>query len=557
MSAITPSIKDNSINKLLSVFERVRANPRIALVVTAAAAISIIIALVLWLQSPEWRVLYNKISDQEGGKVVEQLTKLNVPYRFDEGAGSIMVPEDKIYEVRLKLAQLGVPNTDGTGFELLDQEKLGISQFNEQITYQRALEGELARTIETIGSIQSARVHLAIPKPSVFVREQKKPSASITVVLDSGRKLEAEQVNAITNLVSSAVSGLDAESVTIVDQGGRLLSEKGERALQTSQLKYTSEVEQDLQERIYSILSPVVGGQNIRAQVTAQIDFTTHEQTAEQYQPNTDPTKMAIRSKQSNLAEQGGRSAVGGVPGALSNQPPTPSSAPLTQPAQAEKSKDKSANAIKDTVTVPYSTNNDETTNYELDRILIHTKQSPGKIQHLSVAVVVNHILDKNGEQVPLTKEKMAQISSLVKKAVGFSESRGDSLETINTAFSLIDEAPQIPFWKQRAFINLLYAMGRYLFIALVIWILWRKVVQQAWGRYQEAAAQQLEMERQAREEELEAQARKKEIALREKAQQRADTDVNSQQLRDLAEHEPQVIAFVMRRWMNKELTGK
>jgi flagellar M-ring protein FliF len=554
MIATTPDIKDNGINKLHSLFERVRANPKVALIVTASAAISIIIALILWLQTPDWRVLYSNISDQKGGEVVDQLTKLNVPYRFDERAGSIMVPEDKIHEVRLKLAQLGVPKADGAGFELLDQAKLGISQFNEQITYQRALEGELARTIETLGTIQSARVHLALPKPSVFVREQKKPSASITVVLVAGRKLEPEQVVAITNLVSSAVTALDAENVTIVDQNGRLLSEKGAQALQTSQLKYTSEVEQDLQERIQSILAPVVGGQNIRAQVTARIDFTTHEQTAEQYQPNTDPTKMSIRSKQSNYAEQGGRNRVGGVPGALSNQPPTPASAPLTQPTQSAEAK---TNTDKETIVVPFSTNNDETTNYELDRTLIHTKQSPGKIEHLSVAVVVNYARQTNGEQIPLSKEKMAQIESLVKKAVGFSESRGDSLDTVNTMFSLEEDEPDIPFWKQRAFIDLLYIMGRYLFIALIVWILWRKVVHQAWTRYQEATTLRLEMERQARKEEKEAQAHKKEVALREKAQQRADTDVNTQQLRDIAEHEPQVIAFVLRRWINKELTGK
>lgn len=290
--------------KSLEWLNRLRANPKIPLIVAGSAAVAVMVALILWAKAPDYRTLFSNLSDQDGGAIVSQLTQMNIPYRFSEASGAIEVPADKVHELRLRLAQQGLPKGGAVGFELLDQEKFGISQFSEQVNYQRALEGELSRTIETIGPVKGARVHLAMPKPSLFVREQKSPSASVTVNLLPGRALDEGQISAIVHLVSSAVAGLPPGNVTLVDQGGHLLTQSNTsgRDLNDAQLKYASDVEGRIQRRIEAILSPIVGNGNIHAQVTAQLDFASKEQTEEQYRPNGDESHAALRSRQLNVS---------------------------------------------------------------------------------------------------------------------------------------------------------------------------------------------------------------------------------------------------------------
>ncbi|QLA68086.1 flagellar M-ring protein FliF [Enterobacter pasteurii] len=532
-----------------AVLESIRANPKIIFIIAAAAAASIVIALLFWARTPDYRVLYNNISEQDGGAIVSQLTQMQVPYKFTEHGGAIMVPEDKVYEVRLQLAQQGLPKGGSVGFELLDQEKFGISQFNEQVNFQRALEGELSRTIETLGPVNSARVHLAMPKSSLFIREQKEPSASVTLSLKNGRSLDSGQVSAVTYMISSAVPGLTADRVTIVDQNGHLLTQSGDQAMQTSQLKYVSEIETEYQNRIQAILAPIVGSHNVRSQVTAQVDFTVHEQTAEQYQPNSSPEKMSIRSRQISRSEQGGKTGVSGVPGALSNQPPMPTTAPIEQTKDQKTASDNRRSAV----TTPYSQHNDETTNYELDHTLTHTKRNIGVLERLSVAVVVNYQPGGKGKPVALSKAQMDQINALVKESIGFSSQRGDTLNIVNSPFTSQDDDVPVPLWKQPDFISLLLAGARYLFIAFVAWMLWRKAVQPFWIKHQEMVLQRLELEKEARQAELDAQIRKNESNEMAKAQQRVETELSTQQLREMAEREPQVIALVLRQWLNKE----
>lgn len=546
MDANNNSNKTNASLNFSVILERFRNNPRFIFIILAAAFISLLIALLFWASSPSYRVLYSQINDEDGGAIVAQLTQMKIPYRFAEHGGAIMVPADQVYEARLKLAQQGLPKGGQVGFELLDQEKFGLSQFNEQINYQRALEGELARTIEKLGPVRQARVHLAIPKQTLFVREQKQPSASVTLDLNAGRALDAGQVNAISWLISSAVPGLNADNVTLVDQSGNLLTQRGDQAMQTSQLKYISEIEADYRQRIQAILAPVVGTANVKTQVTAQIDFTTHEQTAEQYQPNSAPENMAVRSRQTNSSEQGNKASVGGVPGALSNQPPTPASAPIDPPAQS----DENGAAIP---MQPYSRQKDETTNYELNRTLTHTKRNPGTIQRLSVAVVVNYQADEEGNPKPLSTEQMEKIQALVKEAMGYSSERGDTLNVVNSLFTADAVEPEVPLWKRPAMLDLALVAGRYLLIALVALILWRRMLQPFWMKHQELALQRLELEKEARQAELDAQVRKAEMREQARAQQRVETEVNIQQLRTTAEQEPQVVALVIRQWMNKE----
>ncbi|MCQ4444164.1 flagellar M-ring protein FliF [Enterobacter cloacae] len=557
MSATLNDLTNNPAERIKLMLSSLRSSPKLLLVICGAAALSVIIALLFWAKEPDYRVLFSNISDEEGGAIVAQLTQLNVPYRIETPGGVIMVPGSQVHEVRMKLAQQGLPKGGSVGFELLDQEKFGISQFTEQVNYQRALEGELARTIENLGPIQSARVHLATPKPSMFVREQKKPTASVTVNLLQGRTLDDAQVVAITHLISSAVTGLAAESVTIVDQRGNLLTQSGVRGLQTAHLKYTNEIETDYQQRIQRILAPLVGDENIRAQVTAQIDFTEQEQTQEQYQPNADPQKMAIRSRQASLAEQGNSRGASGVPGALSNTPPAPATAPVTQPLNTpvddKKEKTTGSNTGRET-TQPYNNRSDETTNFEVDRTLTHTKSNTGRIQRLSVAVVINHLPQgEEGKPGPISETELTRINALVKEAIGYNAARGDSVNILNSAFNGVVEEAVPPFWEQDRFYALLMAIARYLVIAIIAWVMWRKLVQPAWMRHQETTIRRLEMEKEAREEQIAAKKRAAEKDARDRAQQRVDTELNGQQLRELAEQEPRVIALVIRQWMSKE----
>ncbi|EHG7583718.1 MULTISPECIES: flagellar basal-body MS-ring/collar protein FliF [Citrobacter] len=547
--------------KPLEWLNRLRANPKIPLIVAGSAAVAIIVAMVLWAKSPDYRTLFSNLSDQDGGAIVTQLTQMNIPYRFTEGSGAIEVPADKVHELRLRLAQQGLPKGGAVGFELLDQEKFGISQFSEQVNYQRALEGELARTIETLGPVKRARVHLAMPKPSLFVREQKSPSASVTVNLEPGRALDEGQISAVVHLVSSAVAGLPPGNVTLVDQGGHLLTQSNTsgRDLNDAQLKYASDVEGRIQRRIESILSPIVGNGNVHAQVTAQLDFANKEQTEEQYRPNGDASQAVLRSRQVNESEQIGSGLPGGVPGALSNQPAPANAAPITTPPANQQNAQNGQNAQQTTTNSnagPRSIQRNETSNYEVDRTIRHTKMNVGDIQRLSVAVVVNYKTLPDGKPLPLTAEQMKQLEDLTREAMGFSDKRGDTLNVVNSPFTATDDdSAELPFWKQQAFIEQLMSAGRWLLVLLVAWILWRKAVRpQLTRRAEEAkAAQEREQLRQETQEAVEVRLSKDEQTQQRRANQRLGAEVMSQRIREMSDNDPRVVALVIRQWMSND----
>ena len=286
-----------------------------------------------WSQTPNYTVLFSNLGEKDGGAVIAALGAQNIPYKVEQGGATIMVPGDKANELRLQLASQGLPKGGIVGFELMDVQKLGMSQFNEQITYQRGLEGELARTIQSISSVSSARVHLAIPKQTAFLRDEEKPTASVVLTLYSGRTLEPSQVAGIVNLVASSVPKLSPDQVSIIDQQGNLLARKRDArmgGLDATQLEYVRHVEKSYMDRIQNILLPLLGEGNFRAQVAADVDFDSTEQTSEVYKPNPTPT-TAIRSQQTSDNTTNQPQPVG-VPGALTNQPPAPATAPITTP---------------------------------------------------------------------------------------------------------------------------------------------------------------------------------------------------------------------------------
>lgn len=544
-------------NKTLEWVNRLRANPKIPLMVASAAAVAVLVAMVLWAKTPDYRTLFSNLSDQDGGAIVTQLTQMNVPYRFADNGGALEVPADKVHELRLRLAQIGLPKGGAVGFELLDQEKFGISQFSEQVNYQRALEGELARTIETLGPVKSARVHLAMPKPSLFVREQKSPSASITVNLEPGRALDEGQISAVVHLVSSAVAGLPPGNVTLVDQGGHLLTQSNtnDRDLNDAQLKYTADVEGRVQRRIEAILGPIVGNGNVHAQVTAQLNFDNKEQTDEQYRPNGDASQAAVRSRQVSESDQVGSPYPGGVPGALANTPAPAPSAPIATPPANQANGQTAANR-NTTTTGPRNTQRNETSNYELDRTIMHTKKNVGDVQRLSVAVVVNYRNLPDGKPLPLTSDQMKQIEDLTREAMGFSTTRGDTLNVVNSPFNETDESGgELPFWKQQSFIDQLLSAGRWLLVLIVAWLLWRKAIKPQLQRREAialAAAEQTKV-RQETQQAVEVRLSKDEQTQQRRANQRLGAEVMSQRIREMSDNDPRVVALVIRQWMNND----
>jgi flagellar M-ring protein FliF len=416
---------------------------QVGMLVGLAATIAIGVGAALHLQGPDYRSLYSGLSDRDVMAVTDALQKSGIKYELSS-AGAVMVPADQVHEARLKLAGQGLPNSNAGGFELLDKEQsFGTSQFMETARYQHALEGELARTIGSIRNVESARVHLAIPKQSVFVREQKSPSVSVLVNLFPGRNLDEGQVAAIVHLVASSVPNLDAQQVTVIDQKGRLLTSpeaSGEMGVSSSQFAYRKKLEEYFTKRIEALLEPIVGLGGVRAQVTTELDYTSSEQTQETFNPDL-PSVRSEQTAEEKIA--GVAAAAGGVPGALTNQPPAGgTTTPQGGAAGAADNSTKSNRRV--------------TRNFELDRTISHARVPAGTVRRLAVAVVVDDKQSKNeqGEvqRQAYTEEELARLTTLVKEAVGFSVQRGDSVSVINTAFTVPTPAeplPEIPLVEQ------------------------------------------------------------------------------------------------------------
>lgn len=552
-----------SLNKL-------KANPKIPFLIAGAAAIAIIVVAFLWAHSTPYGVLFGNVNDKDGGEIVSQLEQMKIPYKFSANGTAILIPEDKVYETRLRMAQQGLPKSGAIGFELLDKERFGISQFSEQINYQRALEGELSRTIATLSNIENVRVHLALPKPSLFVRERKLPSASVTLTLASGRALSQEQINAITHLISSSVSELTPDKVTIVDQNGDLLTDDKMRGihLNTTQLEFTDKVENRIRKRIEKILTPLLGQKNLSVQVSADVDFSRHEVTSELYDPNTDVEKQSIRSKQSNEQRQTrADNGIGGVPGALSNQPVPVASAPIDNPDVAgtpKENEDKEKKEEKDKL--PQRMQRSETVNYEVNRKAIHSQTPEGNIKRLTVAVLVNYKLseekktneDSGKEETvmelkPLDDSVIQKIEALTKEAMGFSTDRGDSITVANLKFNdKTDEVDTMPIWKEPEFYYFATTLGRYLIFILIIWLIWSKFLKPQWNklqqRYEEKMQESLSEGVSNGVDDIPEESRDmryKRIFENSMQQQRY--------LREVVTKDPKMTANILRNWINRD----
>lgn len=546
----------NKASALEPLLARLRGQS-LPLLLAGAAAIALLMVLALWARQPEYRVLFSNLSEADGGQVIGELEKRQVPYRLSEGGHAILVPAAQMNALRLQLAEQGLPKGGNVGFELMDKQAFGVSQFAEQLNYQRGLEGELARTIESLGPIASARVHLVMARQSVFVREREPARASVMVNLQPGRELGQSQANAIAHLVSSSVADLSIDGVTIVDQSGRLLSQNpGDNGgLDGTQLTYVRDIERSYQRRIEDILAPLLGRQNVHAQVVAKVDFDSRESTAEHYEPNQAPDHAAVRSKQINESLAGSDAAARGVPGALTNTPPNqPPATRATAPGKpgegtqaSTDDSDTSASARSKTL------HSERMTNYEVDHSVEHVKQAQGEVTRLTTAVVVNYrATEKDGKpaQEPLSKEELANIESLVRQAMGFTEGRGDELKVINSPFAVEDTSgPELAWWRTPEFFALAMSLSRYVlvaFIALLLWLMVLRPMQKRHAQTLKAAQAEEEPQTMVTEsgETVEVPAGKR------KAQ---GYEANMKRLREISVEDPRLIAMIIRGWMKKD----
>jgi flagellar M-ring protein FliF len=435
------------------------AATKMKLGMATAALMATLVAMTMWASQGDWRVLYANLPDKDSGAIVAQLSQMNVPYRFTEGGSALMVPADRVYDLKMKLAAAGLPKAAVTGNELLDSARFGQTDRQERSNMQRALEGELVRTITKLDGVEDARVHLALPNQNGFFREQQKPSASVMLTLHPGRTLDRAQSAAIVHLVSSSVPELSPKAVSVLDQRGTLLSGAPDdtgKTMDEQQLQYVQQMEANYLKRVQDILEPVLGRDNMRATVTAEVDFTQSESTAEQFRPNQGAEPAAVRSQQTSEQTSPSSTTPTGVPGATSNQPPVPATAPIngaSAPLQTAQTGTTGGGARKENVV-----------NYEVDKTVRVVRNATGTVKRLNAAVVVNHrtTVDAKGKSStkPLPQEELDKLTALVQEAVGFSKERNDSVKVINAPF-VVDATPkadEAPVWKQPWLLDLLRA---------------------------------------------------------------------------------------------------
>lgn len=527
--------------------------PKPALIGAASILVALIVVAFLWSRPPEYRTLFSNLEDRDGGAIITALTQMNVPHRISDNGTSIMVPADMVHRTRLQLAEQGLPRAGGGGFELLDNTRFGASQFTEQITYQRALEGELASSVQAVHAVQSARVHLALPRESLFVRDRQPPTASVLVTLYPGRTLSEAQVAAITWLVSSSVPNLTSDSVSIIDQNGRLLtSPTGDAGLESSRRSLVNDIEQRTVQRIMTLLTPLVGAGNVRAQASADVDFSVREQTSEVYRPNQNPGEAAVRSEQRSAADQFDSLPPTGVPGALTNQPPANAAAPIVVPPgdnpNAQPGDNANAAANQDNAQGadggPANIRRDSTINYEVDRTISHVKDPVGKLRRLSVAVVVNYQPNAEGEYVPLPQETLDSLNSLVRDAMGYSTERGDTVSVINSPFNE-NATVALPVWKDPEYHALALKGLEYLLIAIALFVVWRKIGKPAIDSLT-AKREQVVLAGAAG-----AQPDGEDDVLK-RASEITRYEDHLKAARELAEKDPRAVAMVLRSWMEK-----
>jgi flagellar M-ring protein FliF len=414
--------------------------------------VALLVVMALSLRTSDHKVLFSNLSEKDGATVIAKLDQMGVDYKFADGGGSILVPAGRVYELRMKLSAAGVNKGSINGYELLDgSSSFGQSDGQQRVQLKRALEGELTRTIQSLSQVQAARVMLAMPQQNGFFRDQQKPTASVTVQMHPGRMLEREQIAGIVHLVASSVPELNTKAVSVVDGNGALLwptdDRNGGQGFDSAQLRYLKDVETSHLKRVMELLEPVVGRENLRATVTAEVDFTQVEATTEEFKPNQGDQPAAVQASRTEESSQADPAKPSGVPGAATNQPPAAATASLTgasAPLQGAQGGGVAGNNRREAET-----------KYAVDRTVRMTRGATGTVRRLHAAVVVNHrtTTDPKGKTTtaPLTDDEIEKLTALVQQGIGFNKERGDSARVINAPFRVEATPPAeaVPFYMK------------------------------------------------------------------------------------------------------------
>lgn len=448
-------------NSVVSTMARSFAAPQLGALMIVATALTLGVGLIIWTMQPQFVPVSDQGNREDVLQIIEMLDSSQVQYKLDPSTGLVLVPKNQAMQVQMRLAASGLTsNKTAMGLELLQKDSsLGTSHFTESARYQHALETEMSRTISSMRNVESARVHLAIPKQSVFVRDREQASASVMIKPKAGRSIEEEQVNAVINLIASSIPYLDSGQVTVVDQWGRLLStgDQSTSGATRDQYQYARKLEKLYAERIESLLTPIVGPGRVRATVTADLDFSTNEQTQESYEPDA----AQLRSEQIDTQINRTGAAVG-VPGALTNQPPGNGTTDPAIPGEgaAGEIQNETSSAVK---------------NYELDKTITHVRKIPGTIIRLSAAVIIDDRMEIDAEGVavrtPLTEEELEEYTQMAREVVGYNEQRGDSVVVFNRSFQPVEELEPVeplPIWQE----GWVWTMVRQVLIGLSVLLL-------------------------------------------------------------------------------------
>jgi flagellar M-ring protein FliF len=540
---------------ILQRFSGLDQGQRMRLVMGVVLFIAIAAVGLVMGRQAEWRVLYSNLADKDGGAVIAQLGTMNIPYKYSDGGGSILVPADRVHDARLKLASLGLPKGTVSGFEMMESNRFGMTQFQERLTFQRGLEGELTRSIQSIASVSNARVHLALPNQNGFFRDQQKPSASVLLSLNAGRSLDKAQLAGIVHLVASSVPELEPTAVSVLDDTGKLLSKAGDGSasglnIDAEQLQYAQQLESVYNRRILDILEPLVGAQNVRAQVTAEVDFSQSESTTESHKPNLAQDSSAVRSQQTVESTNGSSASPAGVPGATSNQPPAQSSAPINGQPQALTAAGQAGgnNSIK----------KESIVNYEVDKTINVVKGASGVVKRINAAVVINNFVktDDKGKvtSTPLTDAQLEKMNALVREAVGFNKDRGDSVNLMNAPFAEDKVAVvNTPIWREPMVVDLAqslaWPLGTLALAALVL----MGFVKPALKTLAESRPQLREVQLDAMESEEPERPQLAAPKVHHEAPAVSDSELRMEEARQLTRDNPAAVANIVKTWINGE----
>jgi flagellar M-ring protein FliF len=454
--------------QLTRMYEKLNRAQKMVIAGTLLAVIGFIVFLVLYTsqeRSGSYAVLFDRLSSKDAGLIIQELEKEGVPYRIPED-GVIEVPRDRVYKVRIAVASKGLPKESHVGFELFDKQEFGSTDFDQRVKFLRALEGELSRTIQSLQPIESATVHLALPKESVFVSKSTPPSASVVVKTVDGMRLSRKQIEGIKNLVAAAVANLKPENVKIVNEFGEPLTDSGEEEgeLAKKQIAYKNRFEKAYEEKIVDVLAPFIGGRDrVVAKVTIDFDFAQRSSVEERYDPDN-----VVRSEQSMEEKKEGPAPeqVGGVPGAVSNIGPVQG----LENAQAKQKYQKSTT----------------TTNYEISKTVSNVKGPFARIERVTAAVVVDgkYVPGEEGtmQYEPRNPEELARIGDLVKQAIGYNPKRGDQVTVSNFKFEATAAGMEPNPYKSAvstfyAYIEPIVPILKYLLLFAILFLFYKKVI--------------------------------------------------------------------------------